>query len=119
MLNYIIENWYIILGIIAIVGAIIYFVIRFFKIPSKEQLTKVREWLLLAVTKAEAKLGGGTGKLKLRYVYDMFVGKFSWLAKVITFEQFSKLVDDALEEMRELLKNNEAIAKLDSYDLME
>ena len=62
--------------------------------------------MLWAVTEAEKSLGGGTGKLKLRQVYDLFVVRFPWLAKVIPFGLFSEIVDDALEEMREMLKTN-------------
>lgn len=65
-----------------------------------------------AVTKAEKELGAGTGKLKLRYVYDMFVARFEWLAKVITFDMFSMMVDEALEQMRTMLDSNEAVQKL-------
>ena len=49
------------------------------------------------------------GKLKLRYVYDMFVTKFPWLDDVISFEMVSMMVDDALEEMREMLETNKAV----------
>lgn len=84
----------------------------FVKMPSDKQLNKVREWLLYAVTKAEKELGAGTGKLKLRYVYDMFVARFEWLAKVITFDMFSMMVDEALEQMRTMLDSNEAVQKL-------
>ena len=111
-MNYIVDNWYIIFSIIILIALFIYLAIKFFKMPSNKQLNKVREWLLLAVTNAEKELGSGTGKLKLRYVYDMFLGKFPWIAKVITFEQFSYLVDDALDEMRELLATNKAIAQI-------
>ena len=82
------------------------------QMPSDKQLNKVREWLLYAVTKAEKELGAGTGKLKLRYVYDMFVARFEWLAKVITFDMFSMMVDEALEQMRTMLDSNEAVQKL-------
>ena len=68
-----------------------------------------KEWMLWAVTKAEKELGSGTGKLKLRYVYDMFVTKFPWLEGVISFEMVSMMVDDALEEMREMLETNKAV----------
>ena len=43
---------------------------------------------------------------------DAFLTKFPWLAPVITFEQFSGLVDDALEEMRKLLEDNKAVQQL-------
>lgn len=89
-----------------------YAVYTFVKMPSDKQLEKIREWLLYAVTKAEKELGGGTGQIKLRYVYDMFVARFAWLAQVISFEMFSMMVDDALEKMRGMLEGNKAVQEL-------
>lgn len=111
-MNYIIDNWFIIFALTLVTIFVLYLVVKFLNMPSSKQLNKVREWLLLAVTNAEKELGSGTGKLKLRYVYDMFLGKFPWIAKAITFEQFSYLVDDALDEMRELLATNKAVAQI-------
>ena len=68
---------------------------------------------------AEKELGGGTGKLKLRYVYDLFLTKFNWLAKVISFEQFSDLVDEALEEMKRLLESNNAVKEIVNNNVKE
>lgn len=79
-MKYIVENWFVIVGLIAVCAAGGYAVYVFVKMPSDKQLNKVREWLLYAVTKAEKELGGGTGQIKLRYVYDMFVARFTWLA---------------------------------------
>lgn len=110
-MKYIVENWFVIMGLIAGLAAGGYAVYVFVKMPSDKQLNKVREWLLYAVTKAEKELGGGTGQIKLRYVYDMFVARFTWLARVISFEVFSMMVDEALESMREMLKSNEAAKK--------
>ena len=107
-MEFIINNWYIILALVAILTAVGAAMYRYFHLPSEAQLAKVREWLLWAVTEAEKELGGGTGKLKLRQVYDLFVTRFSWLARIVSFDLFSSLVDDALEEMREMLKNNKA-----------
>ena len=67
---------------------------KFFKLPRESQIAKVKEWLLFAVMQAEKELGSGTGQLKLRYVYDMFVSKFPYLVQFVSFEFFSKLVDD-------------------------
>ena len=111
-MEFIINYWYIIVAIIAtlvVAGVAIY---RYFGLPSDAQLAKVREWLLWAVTEAEKELGGGTGKLKLRQVYDLFVTRFPWLAKIVSFELFSDMVDDALDEMREMLQNNKAVQQL-------
>lgn len=108
-MDFIVNNWYIVLAIIVLLAGGGFAVYRFAKLPRTEQLVKVKEWLLWAVTEAEAALGGGTGQLKLRYVYDLFVEKFPWLVKVISFELFSGLVDDALVDMREMLEKNAAV----------
>lgn len=107
-MEFIIENWPLLVGAAAIVAAAAVAVVRFVGLPTQAQLEKVREWLLWAVTEAEKDLGGGTGKLKLRQVYDLFVTRFPWLAKLVSFELFSQMVDDALEEMREMLNTNQA-----------
>ena len=71
-----------------------------------KQPKKVREWLVYAVTLAEKDLGGGTGKIKLRKVYDMFVDKYPIISFFVSFETFSKWVDVALDTMNEMLKDN-------------
>ncbi len=73
------------------------------------QYKNAKSWLLWAVTEAEAYWGGETGQLKLAYVYDLFVDKFKFLSSVVTFSIFEKLVDSALENMREMLEENMAI----------
>ena len=111
-MEFIINNWYIILAAVAVLVGVGIAIYAFFKLPRTEQLEKVREWLLWAVTNAEKELGGGTGQLKLRQVYDLFVTRFPWLAKVVSFETFSFLVDDALAEMNGLLAANPAVRAL-------
>lgn len=109
-LNFFIENWYFIVTAIVMVvmaGVICW---NFFKLPTKEQIAKIKEWLLYAVTEAEKELGGGTGQLKLRQVYDLFVQRFPAVAAVISFDTFSLWVDEALEQMREMLAKNENVA---------
>lgn len=109
-LNFFIENWYFIVTAIVMVvmaGVICW---NFFKLPTKEQIAKIKEWLLYAVTEAEKELGGGTGQLKLRQVYDLFVQRFPTVAAVISFDTFSGWVDEALEQMREMLAKNEYAA---------
>ena len=59
-MKYIVENWFVIVGLIAVCAAGGYAVYVFVRMPSDKQLNKVREWLLYAVTKAEKELGGGT-----------------------------------------------------------
>lgn len=111
-MEFIVNNWAIIVAAAAGLAAAGVGIYRHFKLPAKEQLDKVREWLLYAVTEAEKDLGGGTGQLKLRQVYDLFIVRFPWLARVVSFELFSSMVDDALEDMREMLKKNKAVKAL-------
>lgn len=108
-MEFIIDNWPVIIAIIAGIAVAVVAVIKFANSSTEEQLKDVREWLIFATSLAEKELGGGTGPLKLRSVYDMFLSKFPWMAKVITFERFSGLVDEALPAMKELLKNNSAV----------
>lgn len=103
------ENIAVIIGICCIIGVIGFGIYQFIKLEKDKQLEIVKEWLLLAVVEAEKKLGGGTGQIKLRYVYDMFIEKFKFLALMITFEQFSVMVDMALDKMRLMLSSNEKL----------
>ena len=112
LIENLIENWYIIVALLAGLECIIYAGYRFLKLPTKAQAAKVKAWLLWAVTNAEKELGGGTGKLKLRQVYDLFVQRFPAVAMAVSFDTFSQWVDDALTEMRKMLVENKAAAEL-------
>ena len=78
-------------------------VYNFVKMGRAQQLNKVKQWLLFAVVEAEKELGSKTGQLKLRYVYNLFVSKFKMLSYIISFETFSMLVDEALDEMKDMI----------------
>lgn len=108
-MDFIIENWATIIGVVIIVISAVVSIIKFIKSGRAIQIANIEEWLVYATAMAEKELGGGTGKLKLRYVYDMFVVKFPWLAKIIKFEQFSSMVDKALSNMNNLLASNNAV----------
>lgn len=103
------ENWYVIVAILAGIVALVGAVIAFFKLPVAAQRDRIRQWLLWAVSLAEQKFGGGTGQLKLREVYDKFITKFPFTSKIISFQTFSNLVDDALVDMKEMLDKNDNI----------
>lgn len=95
-----------IVGLLIIIGLGMY---EFFKLEKSKRLNIVKEWLLLAVVKAEKQLGGGTGQIKLRFVYDMFIDKFKFLSMLISFSQFSSMVDEALDQMKEMLLTNQQL----------
>lgn len=69
-----------------------------------------KNWLVWAVSEAESLFGSKTGKLKLRYAYELAVERFPILAKFIPFNLFSKMVDGALKIMRDMIENNKNIA---------
>ena len=69
-----------------------------------------KNWLVWAVSEAESVFGSNTGKLKLRYAYELAVARFPVLAKMIPFAVFSCMVDDALDIMRDMIENNKSIA---------
>lgn len=100
----------VVIAIIFFVACFGFIIYKFFQLSKEQQESKVKEWLLFAVVEAEKHLGSGTGKIKLRFVYDMFVSKFKYLSLVISFEQFSLLVDEALEEMKNIAKNNTSVS---------
>lgn len=112
VINFLIENWQLLIIAIIVVAVAIYIVYAFVKMPRSAQIAKFQEWLLWAVAEAEKSLGSGTGQLKLRYVYDMFIVRFPGLSRIISFESFSLLVDKALEKFNELLTANK---KIDEY----
>lgn len=106
----IVNNWYMILAAVVLLVSAIYIVVKFFRQPSAAQVRKVKKWLLIAVIEAERRFGGGTGTVKLRKVYDLFVARWPWVAMVVPFETFSDWVDEALAEMRELLEKDLGVA---------
>lgn len=112
MIEQIIDNFSFIIVGISIIILIILFIRNFILLPSEQQIKKVKEWLLFAVTMAEKEYGSQTGEIKLRYVYDLFVNRFNWIAKVISFDTFCDWVDLSLDKMQELLQNNEEVAKI-------
>ena len=71
----------------------------------------LQKLLLYICIEAERRFGSKTGQIKLRYVYDWFITKFQFLSLLISFEEFGKMVDKALEEMQHLIETNDAVSK--------
>lgn len=112
-----IDNWYIIFGLLALVIVVIFYIKKFIGLPTDEQIKSIKEWLKYAVTIAEKELQSGTGQLKLRMVYDMFIDKFPEMAKIISFTTFAIWVDEALEWLTKQISQNKNIKNLvDNYD---
>lgn len=117
IMMWLVENWFIVVAILAVAMLVAIAIYRFYGLPSAKQIETIKEWLLYACIEAEKALGNGTGQLKLRYVYDLFITRFPAVAKMISFTVFSGWVDAALEEMRIMLTQNKAIREVVKGDL--
>lgn len=107
VLTFLNQNWFLLVVIISVIVIAVRATKKFSELPSEEQQKKVLEWLFYAVVKAEKKFEiEKLGRIKLRYVYDLFLDKFPSIAPVVSFEQFSKWVDIALEEMKKAIESN-------------
>ena len=111
-MNWCIDNWCLIVLGIALAAVVFYEIRRFAELPTSKQISNFKEWLKWAVTEAEKELGSGTGQLKLRLVYDMAISEFSWIARLITFEEFSEWVDEALLWLNNQLESNKAVSDI-------
>lgn len=99
MAIFITENWSTILtvltGAVGIIGAL--------------RTKSLSEWLKQAVIEAEKEMGTGTGELKLQLVYNAAIKQYPVLATIMPFALFKKLVDLALDWMREKMESNSNI----------
>nr|DAU17489.1 MAG TPA: holin [Caudoviricetes sp.] len=109
VVNFIVENWFLIVFALVAIIFVTCSIIRFIHMPTAKQIENLMEWLKIAVVEAEKQFQSGTGQLKLRAVYESAVIAFPWIAKYMTFEKFSQLVDIALVWMREQIEQNEKI----------
>ena len=103
---WLVKNIDIIIGLIALLIVLGIAIYKFIQSGKEHQVKKIKEWLLFAVIQAEKELGEGTGQIKLRYVYDMFVSKFRFVQMLVSFKEFSEMVDDSLDIMRGMLSTN-------------
>lgn len=107
-MEFLIDNWYLILAAFAMTGMCIWVIVDISRQPKEKQIEAVKAWLLWAVNKAEDELGGGgTGPMKLRMVYDLFCTRFPWVARVVSFDTFSDWVVDSLNELEDYLKTKD------------
>lgn len=103
-------NWAPVLGTFVVMIFIAYHLFRWLEKPRAQQIADMKEWLKFAVIEAEKSLGGGTGALKLRAVYDRAIGVFPWVKMFVSFETFNEYVIEALDWMENELTENPSIA---------
>ena len=112
-MNFLIENWYLLVGAFALINFGIWLIYGFLKLPTDKQTEKIKQWLIWACIEAEKALQSGTGQAKLRRVYNAFIAvrAFSWLAKIISFDTFSAYVSEALVEAKRMIINSRSLAE--------
>lgn len=103
------DNWYVVLGLVALVIALGVAGYKFLGLPKEEKFKKIKVWLLAVVIEAEKIYGSKTGQAKLSYVYGQFKQQFPFLANILTFDAFSKIVDSVLDEMKTMLETNKEL----------
>lgn len=111
-MNFLIENWYLLVIGVTVLAVTGLFIWRFFRQSKEIRYEQVRGWLLQAVILAEQEYGSGTGRMKLSAVYDAFCIALPWIARAISFETFALYVDEALDEAKEILAGNKDMAAL-------
>lgn len=119
-MEWLIDNWSLLVVLVCAIGAGVMGCKKFIQSGKTNQIKKVKEWLLYACVVAEQEFGSGKGSLKLRYVYDKFVEKFGFIKYVVTFEEFSVLVDDVLDSAIEFFENQGVEKKpIDSNSILD
>lgn len=112
MLNFLINYWYFIVIIVAILVISGVFIFNFLQKPSEQKLQNIKEWAIYACALAQAHLGSGTGQLKMRETYDMFISRFPDLVKIVPFEMYKNIAESALLEFKKMLENNPKVKEL-------
>lgn len=112
MIDFIVNNYLTIIIVVAFVGISIFKFLGFSKKTWEEKVNTVKEWAVYACALAEAELGAGTGALKLRRTYDMFVTRFPSLANKFSFSTYQDIAEDALLTFKDMLKTNNNVQQL-------
>lgn len=114
LLEYFIEHWAVLIGLVAVAFVIVNSFQKFVGLPKAMKSEVVRTWILYAVTEAENEFGSGAGEVKLGKVYGEFVKTFPSLAKVITFDTFKTIVDESLATLRAQLESEKLRKKIEA-----
>jgi LPS O-antigen subunit length determinant protein (WzzB/FepE family) len=111
-MNFIINYWPMLIVAIAIIAMAVVTVIDFINKSPKERIETIKQWAVYACAMAEAHLGSGTGQMKMRETYDMFLQRFPSLATVITYEKYKEIAEKALLEFKQMLSTNPSIQEM-------
>lgn len=112
MLNWIMENWFIIVAVMALIFVAAYQCLKFSKLTKKQQLAKIKRTAYILVAEAEFSFGSKAGQAKFNYVYKMLANKFP-LFNRIPKEAAYKIIDEALDELKEALKEEKELNEIE------
>lgn len=112
MFDFITTHW----DSIAFAILFLLFLLLLVKKGAKKQVNKI---LFYLVTKAENEFGNGTGQLKYAAVTAWIYERLPSITKFLfTAKQIDKMIEDAVDRMKEYLsKNKEAKLLVDNYVL--
>ena len=102
-MEFLIQNWDLVLVVVCAIGGLGFMVYKYLTLPTSKKKESIRKNLLNLVIEAERLYGSKKGKEKFQFVYGMLSTTFIWL-KFIPVSVIEELVDEALDEMRELLE---------------
>lgn len=91
---------------IAILGYVIFKLVKFFKMPEEEKRKTIVSYLVGLVTMAEEKIGSGHGEEKLAEVERYFKENAGLFYKVILKVFCKESLKDLIEEALRMVKNN-------------
>ena len=109
-ITFIQEHGSTLLVVIAIVAAIVLFVVKFLKLSPEQQRERIRTALLAIVTEMEKQYGPKTGSIKRSQAYSQLVKLFPVLTIFLSQETFDKLLDEALVILNASLESNKKVA---------
>lgn len=100
---------YVKLGIILlIVGmGVTFSLVQLKKVNKAERKAFLLEFLISMYTTVKDAVSGDNSEQKMKNIYTEFSDSFPTMASGITFEQFSELVTNILDEVNELLPQQE------------
>lgn len=101
MIDFLVQHWDSILVVVLFIVACIFLV-------RKGSTVYVKQMLFYLVTQAEAEYGSGTGELKYAAVTAWLYERMPVILKFFfTAKQIDKLIETAVEEMKEYLSKND------------
>ena len=108
ILNFINDNWASIIAVVGLIFAIAGKTIQFLKLTKEQRKAfitgQVEDMVLYLVAEAEALYGSKTGEIKKSYVINKIFTAIPQLKDLISQEELTKVIDSAIEEALEKIK---------------